>query len=252
MPQEALSRRRVAGALAALSLCACWAALAGTCAAPARAASSATVGASFSPSRLGAKAAGTISMRFSGPGGVPAPLSGAVLRLPAGLAVNLNGVGICRPSSLRKRGKQGCSVGSLLGVGHATLKIHAGSQTLPESAAISVFRGPSRGSQPSFEILGEAMTPLYEHIVSTAVLQGDSAPFGSKLVVSVPSIPTLTYEPDASFTALSLTIGNAGTHSQGVITLPSRCPKDGFPLAASFSFADGSGTSASTDVPCPH
>jgi hypothetical protein len=250
MPEEALSRR-VAALLATLSLCACWAALEGALAAPAWAASGATIGASFSPYGLGAKTAGTISMGFSGPGGIPAPLSGAVLRLPAGLGIDLSGVGACRPSSLRSRGKQGCAAGSLLGRGQATLKVHAGSQTLPESAAISVFRGPNRGSQPVFEILGEGMTPLYEHVVSTAVLEGDSTPFGSKLVVSVPAIPTLTYEPDASFTALSLTIGNAGTHSRGVITLPRRCPKGGFPLAASFSFADRSSTSASTDVPCP-
>ncbi len=252
MSQEALSRRHATVVLMTLSLCTCWATLAAALAGPAQAASSATVGASFSPYRLGAKTAGTISMRFSGPGGIPAPLSGAVLRLPAGLGIDLSGVGVCQPSSLRRRGKQGCAAGSLLGRGQATLKVHAGSQTLPEHAAISVFRGPNRGSQPVFEILGEGMTPLYEHVISTAVLQGDSAPFGSKLVVSVPAIPTLTYEPNASFTALSLTIGNAGTRSRGVITLPQRCPKDGFPLAASFSFAAGSTTTATTDVPCPH
>ncbi len=196
--------------IAAIALIA-WAAAPSAAATVARAASSASIQPSFQPYTLGASAAGTISVRFSGGiEHVPAPLSAMTLRLPAGLRIKLGGVGICQASRLRSRGASGCSRASLVGRGHALMVVHAGSQTLPEEATISVFRGPNRGSDPSFEVFGQGLTPLDESTVSIGVLQPDSAPYGSKLLVSVPPIPTLTYEPNASFSSLSLTIGNAG------------------------------------------
>jgi hypothetical protein len=231
----------------ALAVCICAVAPA---AAPA--ATSASIEPSFRPYRLGASAAGTISLRFSGgEDHVPAPLSAMTLRLPAGLSIDLNGVGVCEVSRLRSRGAAGCAPRSLIGRGHALLKVHAGSQTLPEDATVSVFRGPSRGGRPTFEILGHGETPLDESTISTAVLQGDSAPYGLKLVVAVPPIPTLTYEPNASFSLLSLTIGNAGAGSRAKIVLPRSCPAGGFAFAASFSFADRSSASAAYKLRCP-
>jgi hypothetical protein len=234
---------RCAFATAAACICA---------AAPALAATGASIEPSFAPYRLGASAAGTISLRFfGGADHVPAPLSTMTLRLPAGLGIDLNGVGVCQPSRLRSRGAAGCGTGSLIGRGHALLEVHAGSQTVPEDAAVSVFRGPTRGGRTTFEIFGRGETPLDESTVSTAVLQGDSAPYGLRLVVAVPPIPTLTYEPNASFSSLSLTIGNAGGGSHAKIVLPRSCPRAGFPFAATFGFADRSSTSAVARLRCP-
>ena len=239
------ARRMLAAALAAYST------LAAVAATPAPAATSASLSASLTAGRAGATA--KIGVLLSGgTDRVPAPLSAIVVRLPAGLHIRLRGVGLCPASNLRRRGAAGCSPASLLGRGRALLKVHAGSQTLPESASISVFRAPDRGGHPSFEILGEGKTPLYERAISTAVLQGDSSPYGSRLVISVPPIPTLAYEPDASLVSLSLTIGNAGSRSRRVIALPRGCPGGGFPLAASFSFADRGMAAASTRAPCSH
>jgi hypothetical protein len=236
---------RARRSIAAIALIACAAAPTA-----ARAASSASIQPSFQPYTLGASAAGTISVRFSGGiEHVPAPLSAMTLRLPAGLRINLGGVGICQASRLRSRGAGGCSRASLLGRGHALMVVHAGSQTLPEEATISVFRGPNRGSDPGFEVFGQGLTPLDESTVSTGVLEPDSAPYGSKLLVSVPPIPTLTYEPNASFSSLSLTIGNAGGAAR--VELPRSCPPGGFPFAASFSFADLSTAGAVARLPCP-
>jgi hypothetical protein len=192
-------------------------------------------------------------MRFVGGGAdrVPAPLSAMTLHLPAGLSIDLTGVGVCQAARLRSRGAAGCAARSLIGRGHALLKVHAGSQILPEDAAVSVFRGPIRGGRPTFEILGHGETPLDESTISTGVLQGDSAPYGLKLVVTVPPIPTLTFEPNASFSSLSLTLGNAGARSRAKILLPRSCPRAGFPFAASFGFADGTSASAAARLRCP-
>ncbi len=237
--------------LATLASCAC----AGV-PAQALAETSASIHPSFLPNRLGVSTSFTLTFGFSGgDSGVPAPLSQAVVHLPAGLSINLAGVATCANSRLRKKGPPGCPPGSLLGRGHALMEVRAGSQTVPETATISVFRGPNQGSAPTFEIYGHGSTPLYQSVISTAVLRPDSAPYGSKLTVSVPRIPTLMYEPDASFSSLSLTVGNVKrpprAHAAGVVVIPRNCPAGGFPFAAEFTFADHSGASADEHLSCP-
>ena len=245
-----MTARRAAN-IAALAACLCAAS-----ARPAGAATSASIEPSLLPEKLGVSTTFTLGMRFSGGlDRVPAPLSKVVVHLPPGLSISLHGVGVCARSRLQSRGRAGCPASSLLGRGRALLKVHAGSQTLPEEATVAVFRGPNRGGHPTFEIFGHGETPLDESTISTAVLQGDSAPFGSKLVVSVPPIPTLVYEPDASFSSLSIRLGNVGSplreHRAGAIFVPRRCPRGGFPFEAAFSFADHSFATAAATVPCP-
>jgi hypothetical protein len=176
-----------------------------------------------------------------------------VVHLPAGLGTNLRGVAICPKARLQSQGPPGCPSGSLLGRGSAVIEIRPASQTLPEQVSMSAFRGPNRGNSPTLEILGQGETPLDESSLSTAVLQPDGTPYGSKLAIAIPPIPTLVLEPDASFQAFSLTIGGADRpHAHaGAIFAPRRCPAGGFPFAASFTFTDHSTTSASTAVACP-
>ena len=253
-----MSRLRTAKLPAALIACCCCAAASVTpAAAQAQAQTSASIRPSLLPDRLGANTALTLAFRFSGgEEGVPAPLSHMVVHLPAGLSIDLRGVGTCAKSRLQRSGAAGCPAGSRVGRGHAMMSVHAGSLAVPEEADITVFRGPNRGSRPTFEIFGQGETPLDQSSTSTAVLEPGSSPYGSKLTVSIPAIPTLVLEPNASFISLSLTIGAVGhaprAHAAaGTILTPRSCPAGGFPFAASFTFADGSTISESATVPCP-
>jgi hypothetical protein len=238
-------------------LAACFCGYAGPSAALAQPATGASIHASFLPDRLGASTALTLTAAFSGGAeGVPAPLRQAVLRLPAGLTINLRGSVTCPQSRLRRAGAAGCPAGSIVGRGHALTDVYAGSLTVPEEANVTVFRGPSHSGLQTFEIFGQGETPLYQSVISTAVLQPDSAPYGAKLTVSVPPIPTLVLEPDASIVSVSVTVGGIGRKPKahaaaGSIRVPRTCPAGGFPFAASFAFADRSATSASAAVACP-
>lgn len=239
--------------LMALAICLCVAAPS----ALAQTETHASIRPSLLPDRLGASTALTLAFRFSGGSeGVPAPLRGIVVHLPAGLTVNLRGAGVCQPSRLRSKGASGCASRSLVGRGHALMKVHAGSLAVGEDAAVSIYRGPNRGGHQALEILSQGETPLDESTIITGVLAPDSGPYGSKLAVSVPPIPTLVLEPNASFVSLSLTIGGIG-HSPrahaaaGSILVPRSCPAGGFPFAADFTFADGSTASESAAVACP-
>jgi hypothetical protein len=235
--------------LAALAAC--------LCAVPgALAQTSASIHPSFLPERLGASTALTVSVRLlGGEHGVPAPLSGMVVHLPAGLSLNLSGVGICPQPQLRRRGAGGCPASSLLGRGSAVLKVHAGSQTLPEPSTIAVFRAADRAGTPTFLIFGHGDSPLDESTISTAVLTPDSAPYGSKLTIAIPRIPTLMLEPDASFSSMSLTIGNIKArpqaHAAGTLSIPRSCPAGGFPFALDVTFADRATAAARASLPCP-
>jgi hypothetical protein len=236
-----------------LALCACAGALS---AGQARAATTVAIHASLQPDRLGASTSLTVALRFAGASGeTPAPLRSIVLRLPIGLGVELRGSSSCPPTLLRRRGAGGCPQTALVGRGHAQLEVHAGSQTIPEQAVLWAFRGPSRGGAPTLEILGLGSTPLREQTISTGVLRGDSA-HGAQLTISIPPIPTLVFEPDASFASLTLTIGGlaAGVPAQAApvrILVPRRCPAGGFQFAGDFAFADRSLSRAATVVPCP-
>jgi hypothetical protein len=211
---------------------------------------------SFVPDRLGASTALTLGLRFSGgEEGVPAPLSRVVVRLPAGLGINLDGVGTCSRARLQSRGAAGCSQSSLVGRGHALAEAHTGSQTTSEESTIHVFRAPNRGSTPTFEVFGQGESPLYQSTISTALLEPAGAPFGFSLHVSVAPIPTVVYEPDASLLSMSITLGGvtsggARQHA-GRILVPRSCPAGGFAFAVSVTFADGSAASAAAKVPCP-
>lgn len=244
--------RRAAPAVALLaSLLACL-----SCGVPAASAAEAeaSIHPSFAPDRPGAGTALTIAVRFSGgEEGVAPPLRQAVMHLPAGLGVAVGGVQTCAKSRLQSRGVAGCPSAALVGRGHAVLEVHAGSQTIPEESTMWAFRGPSQGGHPVLEILGRGETPLDESVVSTAVLMPDSGPFGSKLIMSVPAIPTLLHEPDASFTSLSLTIGRVAGNprARAVVLVPRSCAAGGFQFAADFMLADGATASARAKAPCP-
>ncbi len=248
-------RGRAVAVTAALLACGACAAAAPAMAQTAE--TSASIRPSLLPDRLGASTALTLAFRFSGGAeGVPEPLRGIVVHLPAGLTVNLRGAGVCLPSQLRSKGASGCESKSLVGRGHALMKVHAGSLAVGEQATVSIYRGPNRGGHQTLEILSQGETPLDESTISTGVLTPDSGQYGSKLTLSVPAIPTLVLEPDASFASLSLTIGGIG-HSPrahaaaGSILVPRSCPAAGFPFAADFTFAGDSTASASTTVACP-
>jgi hypothetical protein len=215
----------------------------------------ATVAPLFSPDRLGAEGSLSFTLEFAGPGGgVPTPLSRSILRLPAGVTLEVPRLRSCSASRLRARGIAGCPAGSAIGHGQALVEAHDGSQTISESVALWVFLGPAHNLQPTIEILGQAYTPFDEQVVLTGTMLPAEAPYGEALALSIPPIPTLVLEPDASIVALSLVIGarvRGNAHDANTIRLPYTCPQGGFPFAGEFTYANGSSSSSLTTTPCP-
>jgi len=224
-------------------------------AATAHAETSVTIAPSLFPDKLGAKGALTVTMDYSGgEAGVPSPVSRAVLRLPAGLGIDIPELRSCAVARLRARGPSGCPAQSEIGRGHAMAEVHAGSQLLTESISLWLFLGPLRGFEPTLEILGQGYTPFDERVVFTGTALTANPPYGEELVMSIPAIPTLPLEPDASIATMSLTIGTSNPHrprDADTVTVPRSCPPGGFPFAAEFTYLDGAIGDALAKVPCP-
>ena len=211
--------------------------------------------ASFSPERPGARGALTLDLRIGGSeeDELPPPLRTLTVHLPSGLAFDLGGASTCAAKSLR-HGPGGCPARSLVGRGSAVMEVHAGSQSIPEDAQVWAFRAPDRGGHLAFTILTRGFTPLDEQTIWSATLLADRAPYGSRLVISIPPIPTVMYEPDASVISLSLTVG-AGAHGRhptaAAVTVPRHCPPGGLPFAADFGFEGGLSAAATVENTCP-
>jgi hypothetical protein len=222
---------------------------------PAQAQTTATLTPSLTPNRLDAKAALTITIRYAGGAfGVPSPVRRSVLQLPAGLSLDIPDLRSCPPTRLRTRGTKGCPARSEIGGGHALAEVHMGSEILTEEVSLWAFLGPPDNLQPTFEILAQGYTPLDERMVLTGTVRPARAPYGEELVLSIPPIPTLALEPDASIATFSLTIGTGKRHpanDANAVLVPSSCPPGGFPFAAEFTYADGSSGSSLATIPCP-
>jgi hypothetical protein len=181
------------------------------------------------------------------------PLRRVVLRLPAGLGVEIPHLRSCAPDRLQLLGARGCPAQSRLGVGRALVQAPLGSQLLGESVSLRVFLGPLANLQPTFEILAQGYTPFDERQVFGGTVLTDQPPYGEDLVLSIPAIPTLALEPGASIASMSLTIGSSRrlAGEPNTTVEPVRCPPGGFPFAADFTYADGSMQNVSTTVSCP-
>jgi hypothetical protein len=216
---------------------------------------SATITPSLSPDRPAAKGALVLTIRFAGDESrVPLPVRRSILRFPTGLGIEIPHLRSCSIAHLRTHGVSGCPAQSLLGHGHALAEAQAGSQIITESISLWLFLGPFHNLEPSFEILGRGYTPFDEQVVLTGTVIPDNPPYGEDLVLSIPSIPTVPLEPDASIVTLSLTVGiSKPSHPDeaNTVVVPTSCPPGGFPFAADFTYADGSSGDALATAPCP-
>lgn len=231
----------------------------------AHAETSARLSAAFLPMRLGARTTLRFGFDFSAPPGrVPPPLTQIELRYPGDLGLGLSGLGLrtCEVQALEASGPRGCSPDAVMGFGTVLTGIVLGSTVISESAPITIVRSPSREGHLALLFYSEGTTPVNTRIVFPGLLLPAPIPFGVRVDIGVPLVPTLPGAPYISVIHLRSTIGPRGVvyyeHVGGNvlayrprgILLPERCPRAGFPFAAQFTFLDGSTATASTAIAC--
>jgi hypothetical protein len=222
--------------------------------------------ASFSPDRLGVST--TINFEFnisSTTGAVPSPVTQVDVSLPAGMGLGTTNLGeeTCNPTALFTFGPQGCSPNSRMGLGSATVELPIGPEPEELSAGITVYMGVPQKQHTTILIYAETHTPVYGQFVFPSELLPTSGAYGAELNTAMPLIPTWPDGPPAVIVRMETTLGPSHltyyTHRHGKLTayspegmaVPEHCPRGGFPFRATYRFADGSTTSATTSVPCP-
>ena len=221
---------------------------------------------SFTPNRLGAST--TIGFGFtiaSTTGGLPSPLTHVSLRMPKGMnyVTTTLGLAICKPENLVAKGLSGCSPNSRLGYGSAFVEVPFGADAGHEIPEIQALMGPPKDGNIVVLFYANGLAPVYAQIVFAGELLPGEGAFGGNLDTTIPEIKSVTNGPPVSIINVNSTIGpnhltyykrvhgkSVGYKPQG-ISLPSKCPRGGFPFAAQFTFLDGSQVPATSKVPCP-
>jgi hypothetical protein len=250
---------RIGAVTAALLVC-CWVP------ATAGAVQTVTLHTSFSPDKLGAST--TVGFSFTitnASGGLPSPLTGLSLHLPAGInyVTTTLGLSICQPAALLAKGLAGCSPNSRLGFGSALVEVPFGTGSGHEIPEIQALMGPPHNGNIVVLFYANGQEPVYAQIVFEGELVAGSNALGGDLNAAIPLIPSVTNGPPVSILNVESTIGpshltyykhvhgkKVAFHPRGV-SVPLRCPRGGFPFSANFNFLDGTSTAAATVVPCP-
>lgn len=196
---------------------------------------------------------------------VPPPLIAGRLHYPAGLDVQLSGLGIeaCSLTTLELLGPQNCPPDSRMGYGSAVAEAPIKGEAFYETAKIAILRAAEQAGHQALLLWVYGETGVSAQIPLIAELLPDARPFGGLLDIHVPLVSTFPEGPDLSVTEMSLVLGPANlvyyerVHGRRVayrpagIPLPRRCPRGGFPFAVTMGFLDGSQISAATAIPCP-
>jgi hypothetical protein len=225
-----------------------------------------TLHASFNPERLGQST--TLNLRIQvAPGSepIPPPLVHAELRYPAGLDVQLSGLGIeaCTAATLETAGIGACPPDSVMGEGQAIAEFLIAHHIVREVASLTAVRTTEREGHLTMLLYLYDETAVSAQLILTSQLLPAGGPFAGLVNIQIPLVQSLPGTPDVSVSEIQLGLGPESlTYSETTagkvvhyipegIDLPKHCPRGGFPFAVALGFADGSHASASRRVPCP-
>ncbi|HEX5852598.1 MAG TPA: hypothetical protein VFY36_05855 [Solirubrobacteraceae bacterium] len=222
--------------------------------------------ATLNPKRLGHGTTLGFDIQIRAPRGkVPSPVVGIALRYPNDLGIGLSGLGLetCRQATLEAIGMRACPPDSLMGDGSATVEIQIGPEIVHETAKLAIVRAPVKNGRFALIFYADGTTPVEAQLSLPAFLLEAAHPFGGKVDIQLPLVPSLPESPDVALVHLHALIGPAHltyyehVHGRRVayrprgIQLPKSCPRGGFPFAATFAFSDGTRSTARTRVSCP-
>lgn len=228
----------------------------------------ATLQVAFSPDKLGSST--TIEFGFdvrsTNAGLVPSPLTNINLDLPAGmsLATSSLGLAVCQQAILLELGPEACHANAWIGRGAARGEVAVAGEIFTETATVDAILGPPvhENEQILFYVAGT--DPLSAELIFPGELLLTASPrYSGSINTSIPLVRAWSAGPYIAITSFSSTLGPLGlTYNKHVhgkvvpfrprgIAVPRRCPRGGFPFAATFAFLDGSHASAQAAVPCP-
>lgn len=230
-----------------------------------QAAETSTLSVSLHPKRLGAATTILFAIKLKGTADqLPSPLRSIELQYPASIGIVPSGLGLstCTAKRIEDYGPEACPPDSLMGKGNATAGLSFGPLNLTETGNITIWMAPEHEGHTTLLFNAEAVSPILDDIVIESQLLPAPPPYGGKLQINVPAIPTLPGAPNGSILEMHATLGPKGItyyefnkghrlayHPVGLL-LPHHC-HGGFPFAATFGYEDGTTSTSRQTVPCP-
>ena len=226
----------------------------------------ATLHASFRPDRLGAPTSLSATASFgSSVAGPLSPVSSVTTYGPAGMSLDVRGAGTCTAglAALLRSGPGVCPLDSRVGFGRATGLMELGGTRVPEPLTLEFFLAPRAHGRLAMLVYAAGNTPAIEQLALLGTEVHGQRPYGLGLSLAVPSVASLPGAAPGWVEHVTVSLGSAHAayyrtvhgrrrlvHVRGV-TVPTRCPRGGFPIESELSFADRSSTLARTTIPCP-
>jgi hypothetical protein len=195
-------------------------------------------------------------------GGFPPPLIHVNFWLPNHTKLSPSGFPTCPVANLEPAGigPSGCPKGSAAGpAGHANGEVAFGKEIVPEEVTIESFYKPGGG----IEFFTSGHSPVSLEFLSKGhyVQLNGGGGFGPELETEVPLVETVPGAQDASVREIVVQAGSAiKVHGKakyyGTVPKKGQCPKGGFNIKATFTFAGLGGLTettvpASYKAPCP-
>ncbi len=186
----------------------------------------------------------------------PAPLRRVTVYLPKGTKISTKGFKTCPISKFENHLEPPCPKGSEASPpGEAGGKVFFGKTAVGEKVLVQAYFSPGGGL--TFWIEGKSPASIEKY--ATGGISSASGPFSRKLTSNVPLIETTSGAPDAMAEQIKVTVGaimQKGKKLMSYGTVPTTCPKGGFPVKAELWFGGGEESSwqkvtKTSTTPCP-
>jgi hypothetical protein len=203
--------------------------------------------ASTKKKKVGAKVKITLTLTKAD-GSKASPTTHTTVYLPSGMGLNYGKFPKCDVKKLEAQGPKGCPKGSKVGTG--TLKADARPVVNdPVAGTVNAFNG--KGNTYLLYVVPEISSPL---VIPGKLKGSKKAPV---LDFTVPLVPTLPGQPNATLTFFEVTTGGTTKvkkHGKKVkvnyLENPTKCPSGGWPWKLTFTYENGEQLSPVSNAAC--
>lgn len=182
-------------------------------------------------------------------GGFPSPLVGVTFYLPSGSKINSKGFTPCSSAILESHEVQKCPKKSVAGPkGEARGVVSFGGTRVHETLSVQPFF-----SANGLSFYAEGTSPAEIELLSPGSFTS-AAGSGPVFKGEVPLVETVPGAPYGSVEFIKVKTGAAFMKGKKLVsygTIPTKCPKGGFPVKAELKFYSGESVTVIAKPPCP-
>ncbi len=181
----------------------------------------------------------------------PSPITQIKVFVPHGTKLHTTGWATCSEAVIKTKGPEGCPKKSYAGPkGEARGTVSFGETRVHETLTVQPFFAPGGG----LLFAADGDTPASIELISSGTITAAGGLFGDVFTAEVPLVESVPGALDGSAEFIKVKVGAAYKKGKKLIsygTVPTKCPKGGFPLKTEVKFLSGEVVAAEYKAPCP-